>query len=1130
MFNGQHIECLYLPSNKQNIISIHQLHELGYGCFTTINQITLIKLDKVPAQVFDLFYEFCLKDKEKEEKNAIVLPYEKEGMPYVRLDSKRMVPKQEHRTYIEDYDNKGNWSINYLDGISDDNDMDMDNVSDRIPIFTVSKLDYSKIDTHLDKVPEDSIFRTHCALGHMHYRKMKELGLSLSASQIKRLKKCKTCKAVKFTLKPTTQQKDHTSTAPFEHLHMDTAGPIRVLGKPWYVVLLIDDFSRYLKVFVVRKKSEVKDVVEEYLDAESKNRGICPRFITTDKGNEFKGLGFDFTDHWDIRPTHVKQIPYLNVAPTGNKEYNGLAERCVRTLKDLQNLITSHLDPVYREQFFRLSFQYAAELYNRSPHTSINNEFPYGKYFKRKPKLYSEEDKEEKDQYLSSQPAHLFLNIKRTLPELPMFLEDGIAPFIYKGKTTLEECFFIGYDSNDCLLVMRKPTEKNKRVHLYADKTTQFIRYGTFDLHRGLATKSVNEMYSAFVSKVPFTKAEFLFLRSFNENCDGNNFSVNNVEWKPDNDKVVIVPKNFKEALLSAEWLAAIEKEIQSFMGHSVYKTATQHRSATYLQTFWLFSRKLNGTAKARLITINPKTVGTRDKDSSSPVVQSTTIAMMFVLFTMRTGLNFSVYDISTAFLNSVVPADELYLLRTPLGFGKHFQSKYVQMLRYCYGLNVSPLRFHETLCKAYGEKFQVSPFDQCFHSNADKDLFIAHHVDDLLVLSRDPKVLETSLEQQFTLKKQDRPDAYLGCDLHLNEVGISMSLSTYLEKAVEQLDPILRKAIKTRSIKPFTSEAANMSAPLQPTQEHLLTHITKIENENVLFPDNSVSECYQLEPLKEGEFEASLPFLSAPTTEQRKNKTRTKHSKLPHEVDTLFSQESYRSLVGIINYIATKGRFDIQVYASILAQYSTMPSEVEYRQAVHLLQYCYSTRNSGCYYKRATHDIPLDSEVLIEVYTDASDKKDNSQGGYIILVNNHYVDSKSYRISCFTASSFEAEVLALRVGVIQGLHLVSNFRELGYRKIRIQVYCDNYPVLLRLSGDQVKNKVTYNNCLAALRWYTKHQNVRIDHVKGIQNPADLLTKPLTFGKLKSLLEGPILKQTFNLILDSKNKKSNTIH
>ncbi|PAK71101.1 hypothetical protein, partial [Lentilactobacillus parakefiri] len=74
----------------------------------------------------------------------------------------------------------------------------------------------------------------------------------------------------------------------------------------------------------------------------------------------------------------------------------------------------------------------------------------------------------------------------------------------------------------------------------------------------------------------------------------------------------------------SAEWLAAIEKEIQSFMGHSVYKTATQHRSATYLQTFWLFSRKLNGTAKARLITINPKTVGTRDKDSSSPVVQST--------------------------------------------------------------------------------------------------------------------------------------------------------------------------------------------------------------------------------------------------------------------------------------------------------------------------------------------------------------------------------------------------------------------------------------------------------------------------------------------------------------------------
>lgn len=63
----------------------------------------------------------------------------------------------------------------------------------------------------------------------------------------------------------------------------------------------------------------------------------------------------------------------------------------------------------------------------------------------------------EKENYISLQPAHLFLNTKRTLPELPMFLEDGYFPIIQKGKTNLYPGFFVGFDAQDCMLILHKP-------------------------------------------------------------------------------------------------------------------------------------------------------------------------------------------------------------------------------------------------------------------------------------------------------------------------------------------------------------------------------------------------------------------------------------------------------------------------------------------------------------------------------------------------------------------------------------------------------------------------------------------------------------------------------------------------
>jgi hypothetical protein len=49
------------------------------------------------------------------------------------------------------------------------------------------------------------------------------------------------------------------TSQPDELLHMDTVGPARVcsFGGMWYVLVVVDDFSRYSWVFFMKAKDEV---------------------------------------------------------------------------------------------------------------------------------------------------------------------------------------------------------------------------------------------------------------------------------------------------------------------------------------------------------------------------------------------------------------------------------------------------------------------------------------------------------------------------------------------------------------------------------------------------------------------------------------------------------------------------------------------------------------------------------------------------------------------------------------------------------------------------------------------------------------------------------------------------------
>jgi transposase InsO family protein len=82
---------------------------------------------------------------------------------------------------------------------------------------------------------------------------------------------------------------------PEQLLHMDTVSLSRVhsIGGKWYVLIIVDDYSRYSWIFFLQSKDEIFEHFQSLglrLNNEYPN---CFKAIHSDNGTEFKNASFD---------------------------------------------------------------------------------------------------------------------------------------------------------------------------------------------------------------------------------------------------------------------------------------------------------------------------------------------------------------------------------------------------------------------------------------------------------------------------------------------------------------------------------------------------------------------------------------------------------------------------------------------------------------------------------------------------------------------------------------------------------------------------------------------------------------------------------------------------------------------
>ncbi|CAI7779825.1 unnamed protein product, partial [Closterium sp. NIES-53] len=150
----------------------------------------------------------------------------------------------------------------------------------------------------------------------------------------------------------------HSSTfppieAPLQTLHMDVWGPARVRGQGHerYFLLVVDNYSRYTTVFLLRSKGEVPEVLIDW---------IC------DRGGEFSS---DLLRAF-YRAEGIRQTFTLPASP----QQNGIAERHISMVMDVARTSMIHAPAPHFQWPFVV--QYAAHQINLQPRVSLPETTP----------------------------------------------------------------------------------------------------------------------------------------------------------------------------------------------------------------------------------------------------------------------------------------------------------------------------------------------------------------------------------------------------------------------------------------------------------------------------------------------------------------------------------------------------------------------------------------------------------------------------------------------------------------------------------------------------------------------------------------------------------------------------------
>lgn len=563
--------------------------------------------------------------------------------------------------------------------------------------------------------------------------------------------------------------KRNVSKRVLELVHTDICGPITPAShnENRYLVTFIDDFSRFVMVYIIKSKDQVFDCFKHY---EAKVVALfCDKSISKircDNGGEYSSNIFkDFCDKKGI------QISYT---PPYTPQLNGVAERMNQTLLDMARsmILQAELDKMFWEE----AVLTAAYITNRTQSSINKNKTPYELWFGKKPNV-----------------SHMKVFGCIAYARVPDALRSKLDN---KGI----KCRFVGYSENG----YRLWSEEEGRIIHSRNVIFDEKRFTTIKKNRNQDedTDDFEEEREIDDTENVGDHEEENEINEKEDNEGNDVYDIENDDRPKRNRKMPEylddyevdysclallsnfseVPKSYTEAKQSRKWEKwnkAIEEELQALQDNNTWKLVDKpSEDENIISNRWVFREKESDEGKvlykARLVARGFEKINTELSQVHAPVARLSTFRILLSIC-IKYNLFIEQLDVKNAFLNGIIKEKVYMKLPDGLKVNKKDKNKVCLLNKAIYGLKEAPKiwndKFNDCMINL---RFIRSKSDYCLFTFVYQGIrcYLLLYVDDIIVACNDGnflKYIKSKLCETFKMKILINVNNFLGINIIKN-------------------------------------------------------------------------------------------------------------------------------------------------------------------------------------------------------------------------------------------------------------------------------------------------------------------------------------------------------------------------
>ena len=686
----------------------------------------------------------------------------------------------------------------------------------------------------------------HRKLSHLNFKTMNSL---VKRELVRGLPQMEFYQEKGKSKKASHKSKDMSGiTEPLQLLHMDLFGPVNIMSisKKKYVLVIVDDYSKYTWVLFLHSKDEAPQMIIDHVKKIELEAKLPVRTIRSDNGTEFKNAVLtDFcTEKGISRQYSAPRTP----------QQNGVVERKNRTLVEAARTMLSQSKlPIY---FWAEAVNTACYTQNRTLINRDHDKTPYEIMANRKPTLkyfhvFGGKCFVLKDEHLGKFEAKadegIFLGYsleskaykvylidhQKVIESMNVTFDDTKLPSLQREKEyeSLEfenlPDYYLG-DEDELVVVSGAGTSNahvetdpsggsvgnNTQSQTSTQSSAESANQGGGSLsHNSNNSGGANESGSTSHTHQNFEQGESSRSNLPRQRVWNRDHPFHLIIGDPDTGVRTrratqnecnysgflseMEPKKVEDALIDPDWVIAMQDELNQFERQNVWKLVPRPKDKSVIGTRWVFRNKLDEDDivtrnKARLVAKGYSQEEGIDYDETYAPVARLEAIRMFLAFAAHS--NFRVYqmDVKSAFLNGELE-EEVYVEQPP-GFENADHMDFVYLLfKALYGLKQAPRTWYDTLSQFLLENgFTRGVIDKTLFHKMHKDemILVQVYVDDIIFGSTNDNLCKRFaklMQSKYEMSMMGELTYFLGLQVNQKDDGIFICQSKYIRDLLKK-------------------------------------------------------------------------------------------------------------------------------------------------------------------------------------------------------------------------------------------------------------------------------------------------------------------------------------------------------